>query len=206
MICWTKSQKLTRVRTARRRMWYDGRMKPSDPLDDFNDVARRIRDTCRPTIEHAAMAIGIALEKSTAGTGAVKELEAGPERWSWKLPGGRTMTLAGSGLAGAEGHPLLSLREEICEPLDNQICTSALVIGRTTEQIVTSALTLLMNHTAAVAGLTAVARVSVLDEDAFAEIDRIRGDGPPPFSAEGALSAVEGILAAVASAPKKPSN
>ena len=176
--------------------------KPSDPIEAFNDVACRIRDVCRPTIEHAAAAIGIALEKSTAGTGAVSELESGPERWSWRLPGQRTMTLAPSALAGAEGHPLLSLREEICAPLDNQICTSALVIGRTTEQIVTSALTLLMNHTAAVAGLTAVARVSVLDEDAFKELDRIRGDAAPPFSAAGALDAVEDILATVAA--KKP--
>lgn len=160
-------------------------MSALDDLVSFvNEAAARLRDENRPSIEHAADVITDMVHRAVSGAMVGTRMnpkERGPDRWSWVSEDGmRELSLTGSAHPAAIGHPLLTMRQVLCDPLDNQVTTSQLVIGSMKEQIAASVLTLLTNHAAAAAGISAISKKSVLSDDICAELDRIEGNSPVP--------------------------
>ncbi len=165
-------------------------MKPLSVLDRIEEIAARVRDGARPTMEFAALQIGAAIMRATGAIDVMSmdQVAIGPERWAWRSKDGmRELSLGKSTLLGCEGYPLLTMRQVICGPLDNQVVTSTLLVGNSGAAISSALLSHLMSHAAAVAGITAISRVSLLDGDIVAELDRIEGKDP-----DGLIDAFDG--------------
>lgn len=161
-----------------------------DMLDAVNKLAEAVRDNNRPTIESIVKVIDDHVMKVVAPTDIayLRRKDSGPDRYSWISSDGlRELSISGSALEGVEGYPLLTMRQVLCVPLDNQVTSSGLVVGSNTMQIMASIVTHLTNHAAAVAGVSAVSRVATENGDTDAELNRIEHGGRKPQSIQEAV-------------------
>ena len=127
--------------------------KMTQPTKEF---IIRERDARRPT--HADVADAMNRLFKTMPDLEIRQDVQGPELWSWIDPGigpghEKYYTLTGSLLNGAEGYPLLSIRQTVAPNLDSYVTFSCVITGPLYEDIVMSINTAFVYHVGAYGGL-----------------------------------------------------
>lgn len=126
----------------------------------MTEVVERSRAERRPRMEDVARVVDDAFRKLTAEGDMDIVLErSGPDGYEWRdrsltsIGFEKVYVLTGSALAGAEGYPLMTIRQVVAPPLDAQLTFSTLVFGPSDVEIARSVAMLIANHAAAFQGL-----------------------------------------------------
>jgi hypothetical protein len=147
----------------------------ADYFTNMHQNVVQIRDEKRPQIEDVARAIDRIFKQFAAGSD-FRQVSTGPDQWSWldatniSLGYEKWFVLGRSTMGGAEGYPLLTIRQSTAPRLDAWLTISQLVIGPSDREIETSLAMAIANHQGAFEGLKEMIS-SVIEMAAAAQAD-----------------------------------
>lgn len=135
---------------------------------EIEQYVRDERDSRRPDIELVVQTLDEIFERFKDDTPIVPVLR-GPNMWSWLDTMGNELgfekwyVLSRSLMAGAEGYPVLTIRQSIAPRLDSWLSFSQLVIGPDARAIEGSLATAITNHLGAFNGIRASVAEMIVD-------------------------------------------
>lgn len=148
----------------------------TDKLGTLHDSIVEVRDEKRPEIEDVARAMDSIFAQFSEGSD-FRRVATGPEQWSWldatNLHFGyeKWFVLGRSTMPGAEGYPLITIRQSTAPRLDAWLTISQLVLGPSEREIKTSLAMAIANHQGAFEGLREmVASVVAMSEQNTNEV------------------------------------
>lgn len=144
------------------------------------EVVTRARDERRPRLEDVARVVDHAFTRLTEqGEMDIRQVRQGPDGYEWhdvslaSMGFEKAYVLTGSTLEGAEGYPLMTIRQVVAPHFDAQLTFSSLIFGPSDDEIARAVAMLITNHAAAFQGLRETI-TTIASEGTGAALEQIR--------------------------------